>query len=136
MKTEEPIWISLGLINFDETITYLRFDTRDFNAVVNCEDVYEPSNEFQLTEVNKKDKIFFTLEETRTIIHNLYRRSGGEGSWRYLSFKGKGIGLGWLKYFSVFKTKHGYIFKCRKEERCLYEYELLSEIDSENLNKW
>jgi hypothetical protein len=131
---EEPKWIPLSEIEFNDSITYLRFDTRDFHAIVNLEGLYEPANLDQLAIVNKKNKLLFTIEEVKNIIYRFFNDSGGNKGWRFLSLNDKGRGLGWFKYFSVFKTKHGYVFKCREEESCLYEYELLSEVNKENLH--
>jgi hypothetical protein len=130
-------WKSLFKIDFDnEQDLYWVVDTRDFyvNSISN-----HYMNTPELPDLQKLSKhpnrFFSTPDEVKNILADLYYRSGGEGEWRFISFKNqeKKITSNWqLKYLVIFKTDHGLLI-CDKDEVPIRKDLFDEEIDEELL---
>lgn len=102
------MWIALEEVDFNDTLLYLSCDTRDFY----CSSNYEGGpTKIDLSKLKKYPDFFFTIEEVKLTLTDLYTRSGGQGDWRMLAFKdtSKDRSSWDWKYIRVFKTVYGYL---------------------------
>ena len=130
----ENDWISHKEVDYSKGgyIKEIHLDTRDFSCYAPIE---EDTDEYSFSDFHLLLKIkeltpdyFYTTEEVKNLIEDLYQRSGGENEYRYLSFKGK-ITCGWeLKYLRFYKTEKGFVCLC-KEKRFKDKWYWTNEID-------
>lgn len=104
-------WIPFNEVDFSQPgLTAVHIDTRDFC----CNTSFEPLGEKVLRELptllKYNSQYFFTEQELKDCIADLYKRSGGNRTWRHLYFKNHNEITGWdFKYLRIFKTEHGFI---------------------------
>ena len=135
----ENEWISHKELNYElgGNIKEIHVDTRDFSCFAPITDTEVFSfSEFSLIQKIKEltPDYFYTIQEVKDLVEDLYQRSGGEGTWRCLSFKGK-ITCGWeLKYLRFYKTEKGFVCLC-KEKRFKNKWYWTNEINQDVLQK-
>jgi len=133
-------WISHKDVDYSRGgyIKDIHVDTRDFSCFV---PISEDTEEYDFSDFSLIQKIkeltpdyFYTIEEVKELIQDLFERSGGEGTWRCLSFTGK-ITCGWeLKYLRFYKTRNGFVCLC-KEKRFKNKWYWTNEINKDVLEK-
>lgn len=96
-------WQKLNKELFTDDVTRISCDTRDFACIFN-KGIVDPVDNYE-TLKKYPNRFFFTIEEVYSVIERLYNQSGGEASWRMLSFKENG---NWFKYIRIHKTNLGY----------------------------
>lgn len=114
MRPEKDPWIPLAEVDFaNEKIQAIYVDTRDFHCLVLDEKPERmPVISNTLLRPDNIDRFFYTADEVKNILFDLYARSGGEQEWRFLSFLsvGDSSGSDWgFKYIRVYKTSHGFV---------------------------
>lgn len=97
-------WQKLDKSLFTDEVTRISVDTRDFHCIFNTREV-EPVEDYETLKKYHK-RFFFTIDEVFSVLERLYNKSGGEASWRMLSFKENG---NWFKYLRIHKTDLGYV---------------------------
>lgn len=127
-------WTEIQDTVFDDTIEKLACDTRDFCCISYP---YEPDEKkIDLSKIKKYPDFFYTIEEVKAVLEDLYQRSEGANSWRMLTFKDNGtfISTGnWnLKYIRVYKTPMGYVMSDDKQ-RCVRKAFWKQEIEEKYL---
>ena len=125
-------WIKHTDINYlDEEILQFHFDTRDFH----CFAIKEKHEvEIPLEKISKNPEYFYSGGEIKQLVEDLYDRSGGEGTWRYLAFEGNDC-CGWeCKYLRFYKTELGFVC-ITKEKRFKKKDFWKAEINKEVLGK-
>jgi hypothetical protein len=133
-------WKHLFDIDFSSDLNiYWVIDTRDFHVnsisdhYMNIPDLPK-SHELQ-TLLNYTERFFSNADEIKNILTDLYYRSGGEGEWRFISFKNQSKKKtdDWeLKYLFVFRTDHGLLI-CDKDKNPLRKDLFQEQIDEELL---
>lgn len=108
----------------------IHVDTRDFGLTS-----LDVDFKFDISSIKKyPDRFFFTIDEVKSVVFDLYNRSGGESEWRCLWLKNSKISDNWnLKYIRVYKTKLGYVI-CGNNNIAIRKDDLKSEIDQKILN--
>ena len=131
-------WKHLFEVDFNSEHTlYWVIDTRDFH--VNCISNHymnKPEGLPDLEKLKKYPNRFFSdPDKMKRILINLYEKSGGEGEWRFISFKNqhKKKTDNWqLKYLFVFKTDYGLLI-CDKDKKAVRKDLFEEEIDEDLL---
>lgn len=100
----DEYWKELDKELFTEDVLQIHCDTRDFHCGVNKEEIKLIKDLNTL--LKYKNQFFFTIEEVCSVLFRLFEESGGEATWRMLSFKENG---NWFKYIRCYKTDHGYL---------------------------
>lgn len=125
-------WTTFKQTKFPETLSQIHVDTRDF-AITTSDIPFK----FDISKIkNYPDRFFHTLESVKTILGDLYNRSGGESEWRCLWFlnEGEKFSQNWnLKYLRVYKTEMGFVI-CGNDNKALPKDIFNSNISKEILN--
>jgi hypothetical protein len=115
----ENNWINHKDIDFSNNdIIEIHVDTRDFHCFIPTLTMESERSKFE--GLDMADEFYYTLNEIKSVIEDLYDRSGGEAKWRTLAFEDK-ITCGWeLKYIRFYKTSKGFVSvsnrgKCREK---------------------
>ena len=115
----ENKWISHKDIDFSNNeIIEIHVDTRDFHGFIPTLTMESERERFE--GLNMADEFYYTLNEVKAIIEDLFDRSGGEAKSRFLAFENK-ITCGWeLKYLRFYTTSKGFVAvtdrtKCREK---------------------
>ena len=96
-------WVKHTEIDYTDKIETISIDTRSFHAIAG----FEPREVDDIKTLLKHPDFFFTIDEVKDLIQDLFERSGGEKDWRNFRFKGW---VNWnFKYIRVVKTEHCYL---------------------------
>jgi len=130
-------WTPLNQVDFSSSGTkYWVVDTRDFYVNTVSVDNNKIPAHLDLDKLSKYPNRFFsTSNKIKEILTNLYHRSGGEGKWRFLSFKNQNLKEtdNWqLKYLFIFKTQHGLLI-CDRDKKPIRKDLFQQEIDEKVL---
>jgi len=129
----ENEWISHKEIDFSNTeIVQIHIDTRDFHCFIIANKIVTEKENFE--GLNLADEFYYSLNEIKYIVEDLFNRSGGEIEWRVLSFENK-ITCGWeLKYIRFYKTNSGFVAVTNKS-KCREKSFWLNPLDMSVLNE-
>lgn len=103
MTVEIDQWQKLDKSLFTNDVTRISVDTRDFHCIFNKREIERVADYETLKKYPKR--FFFTIDEVYKVLERLFNESGGEVSWRMLSFKEN---RNWFKYLRIHKTDLGY----------------------------
>ncbi len=124
-------WLAFNEAKFLDDLSQIHVDTRDF-----CILILNEKFDLNISKLkNYPDRFFHTIEDVKSILENLYNRSGGQADWRYLSLKGEGekASENWnLKYIRVYKTEMGFAI-CGNDNKALSKSVLNSEMESKEI---
>lgn len=128
----------------DKTILLYNIDTRDFHcAEVRAEDFGDvaegknPKPNIDLSTLKKySDRFFYTDEEAKAAVANLFERTGGKAEWRCIWFQGEGekVSDNWgMKYLRIHRTKYGLLI-CNNKHYAINKNIFNSKISEEILS--
>jgi hypothetical protein len=128
----ENNWISHKSIDFNnDEITEIHIDTRDFYCFIPTPTMESEREKFE--GLIMADEFYYSLNEIKDIVEDLFNKSGGETIWRFLTFQNK-ITCGWeLKYIRFYKTNSGFVAVTNKN-KCREKSFWLNPLDTSVLN--
>ena len=98
-------WVDIDEFDFKEPLLGFSVDTRDFHIIKHLEEK-KKINDYDI--IKKYSGFFFTMDEVKELVFDLYNRTGGKAKWRSINFKELNR-TGWFKYLRIDITPKGYV---------------------------